>query len=347
MSANTFLVDAATRHAVFVQRFAGGESKKAQAMITRLLADVNSRLLREPTEFQASRLSSLRSELEFLMLQFSEKLDGDMIQMSLDFAQSEAAFSAQMMSQVSTVPLAMPTDAALSAAVLRQGMDTPLGPDQVTVQQALNQFSRNKSREIMNAINDGVLVGKTTRDIANDVSQLSTRQRRQVDTLTRTIVNHVSAQARNVTLEDNADILEGYEWVSTLDSRTTLICGGRDGRIYPVGQGPRPPAHWNCRSTVIPVVREEFRIEGLKGERPAVGDDGPGVVSAKSTYGGWLKKQPSSFQDETLGPTRAKLFRDGGLTIDKFRDETGKTYTLEQLKQLEPLAFERASVELD
>lgn len=347
MSANTFLIDAATRHAVFVQRFAGGESKKAQRLINGLLADVNARILRNPTEFQASRLSSLRSELEFIALQFSEKLSGDMVQMALDFAQTEAAFSSEMMSHVSTIPLASPSDAALSAAVLRQGMDTPLGPDQVTIQQALNQFSRNKAKEIFATINDGVLTGKTTRDIANDVSGLSTRQRRQVDTLTRTIVNHVSAQARNVTLEENADILEGYEWVATLDSRTTLICGGRDGRVYPIGQGPRPPAHWNCRSTVIPVVREEFRTDGLKGERPSIGDDGPGVVSAKSTYGGWLKKQSAGFQNEALGETRAKLFREGGLTIDKFRDETGKTYTLDQLKQLEPLAFQKANIELD
>jgi hypothetical protein len=58
------------------------------------------------------------------------------------------------------------------------------------------------------------------------------------------------------------------------------------------------------------------------------------------TYGGWLKKQPASVQDEVLGIERAKLFRSGKLSIGKFTDDTGKVYTLDQLKKLEPLAFE-------
>ncbi len=102
----------------------------------------------------------------------------------------------------------------------------------------------------------------------------------------------------------------------------------------------------NCRSTVIPVVKEEFAIKGVTGERPAVGDK-RGVVSAKSTYGGWLKKQSAEFQDEALGPERAFLFRNGGLRIDQYRDETGRTYTLKQLQRLEPVAFGKAGVTVE
>jgi SPP1 gp7 family putative phage head morphogenesis protein len=285
------------------------------------------------------------ADITNIMTLSMRQLTDDSVQMALELSSSEAAFSVNMINETSTVPLAIPTDAALQNAVLRQGMDTPLGPDQLTIGQALNQFSRSKSREVIDTINDSILIGETTKQAADKVGELvSTRQRKHVDTLTRTIVNFTSAQSRQVTLTENSGILDGYEWVATLDSRTTLICGGRDGRVYPVGGGPLPPAHWNCRSTVIPVVSEDFRIDAVAGSRPAIGDK-RGTVSAKSTYGGWLKKQSAGFQDEVLGPERAKLFRSGGLSIDRFRDETGKIYTLDQLRALEPLAFQRAGIE--
>lgn len=346
MTAQTFLVDSATRHAVFLQRFAGGESRKAQAVLTRMQNEIVRKLEAQPTEFQTQRLQRLLSDIQNTITLSMRQLTADTVQMSLDLASSEAGFSAAMMGNVSTVPLVIPTDAALTNAVLRQGMDTPLGPDQLTISQALDQFARTKSREVVSSINDSILLGETTKEAADKVQELvSTRQRRHVDTLTRTIVNFTSAQSRQVTLKDNAGVIEGYEWVATLDSRTTLICAGRDGRVYPVGRGPLPPAHWNCRSTVIPVVKEEFRIDAVKGERPAVGDT-RGTVRGDTTYGGWLKGQSREFQDEFFDNSdKTDLFRKGGLSIDRFRDETGKVYSLDELKALEPLAFQKAGLE--
>jgi hypothetical protein len=78
------------------------------------------------------------------------------------------------------------------------------------------------------------------------------------------------------------------------------------------------------------------------------GSDGPKQVSADLTYYEWLKSQSKAFQDEALGPTRAKLFRDGGLSAERFAqlqlDRQFKPITLAKLKELEPLAFERAGI---
>jgi hypothetical protein len=62
-----------------------------------------------------------------------------------------------------------------------------------------------------------------------------------------------------------------------------------------------------------------------------------------------MKAQPADFQDEYFkrfpdGLKKAALFRRGGLTIDRFRDETGYNYTIEQLRSLEPLAFTKANI---
>mgnify|MGYP006907835651 FL=1 len=70
-----------------------------------------------------------------------------------------------------------------------------------------------------------------------------------------------------------------------------------------------------------------------------------GVVDNQSYYE-WLKNQPAQYQDKVLGKTRAKLFRDGGMTVERFRalqlDKHFTPLTLEQMRALEPKAFEKA-----
>jgi SPP1 gp7 family putative phage head morphogenesis protein len=345
MSANTFLIDAATRHQVFVQRFAGGEANAAIDQLKRLENIVLGRLARETTQFQGSRLTIMLNDIRGIMDRFYLDFGNEVVQRTLDFSIGEAEFSTEMLNQVTQVQMQLPASSQLEQAVLREGMATPVGPSSVSIEDALSEFGTKKTSRVLNLVNDGVLLGDTNQQIIRNVAQeMETRQRRHAEALVRTITNHASSQAREAVYRENAGILEGYEWVATLDSRTTLICAGRDGRVYPVGGGPLPPAHWGCRSTTIPVVRDEFAIPGLKGDRPAKGADGAEQVSGASTYGGWLRKQPAEFQDEVLGETRGKLFRTGSLTIDKFRDETGRTYNLEQLRQLQPMAFQKANL---
>ncbi len=46
-----------------------------------------------------------------------------------------------------------------------------------------------------------------------------------------------------------------------------------------------------------------------------------------------------------LGPTKAKLFRDGDLTLAKFVDaKTGRSFTLDELRKKESAAWMRAGL---
>jgi hypothetical protein len=139
----------------------------------------------------------------------------------------------------------------------------------------------------------------------------------------------------------NPDIIEEVDWVSTLDNNTTTQCRSLDGRWFKLGVGPKPPLHINCCSTVIAVTR--FSVLFSKGTtRSSVGPDGGGQVSAGLTYYDWLK-QPISFQDQAIGPVRAKLLCEGGLTVERFSelqlDHNFSPLTLVQMRALEPLAF--------
>lgn len=104
----------------------------------------------------------------------------------------------------------------------------------------------------------------------------------------------------------------------------------------------------NCRCTTVPVLLDEFD-KYLKGAtRPAVADGQASQIAASVSYYTWLKRQSAAFQDEVLGPTRGKLFRDGGLSAKRFSelmlDRNFQPLTLEEMKALEPAAFRKAGI---
>ena len=76
----------------------------------------------------------------------------------------------------------------------------------------------------------------------------------------RTTVTEASASAREATYAANADVLRGVQIVATLDSRTTQVCRHYDGKVFPVNEGPRPPFHFNCRTTTAPVTKSWSEI---------------------------------------------------------------------------------------
>ncbi len=343
------LEDTLIRRQIFLQRFAGGRAAEAEKILLNILRAAAARLRREQDQVAAARLARLIQDIQALTARGFEELNEKIIADALAIAESEVAFSVSATNLHVNVELATPAFAQIEQAVLMEGMDAVIGPGTVTLRESLDQFSAKKSTEIQRAISDGILSGRGINEISDDILALSNRHQGQVNALVRTSINHAGSQARKAFSTENQGVIEGEEWLATLDSRTSLICGGRDGRIYPVGGGPYPPAHWNCRSLRVPIIKEEFAIRDTGTKRPEVGADGAGQVTGATKFDGWLRRQPAGFQDEYFaqfpdGADKAALFRRGGLGIQQFRDETGRNYTLDQLQALEPLAFEKANI---
>lgn len=219
----------------------------------------------------------------------------------------------------------------------------PFTSNQHSVHTALDAFGKAKSDQIVNEIALASSLGESPGQITSRVIGIQTLQKRQAATLVRTINAHLASYARMQTLQANQDVLDGWIAVATLDSHTTLICMGKDGHHY-TWSDPQPPYHYNCRTVISPVVKQQYSLP-VQGTRAARGPSGKTEqVSGKSTYQSWLKKQPADFQKEVLGEERYKLFTKGGLSLSKFTDSADNTYTLDQLKKLEPLAFKRAGI---
>lgn len=211
--------------------------------------------------------------------------------------------------------------------------------------------------------------------------------RRDATAIARTAINHVSNTARSYVWEANSDVITARIWVSTLDGRTSAVCRARDGHGAPVGDNElppgvpplkpkdvRPPAHINCRSVMVayidgvgllgnrPTVTDtrtrrareiDFRAEArrtgksIQEVRREWADANVGRVPPSTTYQDFLSRQPAAFQDEVLGKTKGKLFREGGLTVDQFVDRAGNELTLAQLAASKPEAFVRAGLDPD
>lgn len=168
--------------------------------------------------------------------------------------------------------------------------------------------------------------------------------RRDTEAVVRTAVAGISNNAAMATYSKNQDIVKGWTWVSTLDSRACLSCSQRGGISYPMGEGQPPPLHVNCRCFAAPQVKtwKELGLDGLD-EMPAgkrASANGP--VSADISYSDWFKSQDKPTQVDILGPTRQKLYASGGLSVDTFTTNKGKILNLDQLKENHSAAFARA-----
>ena len=132
-------------------------------------------------------------------------------------------------------------------------------------------------------------------------------------------------------MDANSDVLRGWVWVSTLDSRTCLRCAQKSGIESKMGEGVVPPLHIGCRCFQAPVIKS-WKELGFDAKEFATGTraSSGGQVDANISFDAWLRTQSKSAQIDQLGPARQQLFANG-MKVDKFTNN-GKVLTLEQLK---------------
>ena len=215
------------------------------------------------------------------------------------------------------------------------------------VQDLVKLSGQDTARRVMGQIHIGLAQGEGIDRIVRRIRGTRARgyadgvlntSRRNIEAIVRTSISDIVNRAGEAVYEANRDVVKGVQLVATLDTRTTDLCIHYDGQVFAVGQGPRPPFHYGCRTRTVPVVRS-WRALGIRaGElEPGTRASMDGQVSEKITYNAWLKKQPAAVQDEVLGPTRGRLYRQGKVKIDRFSVD-GRRLTLEDLRKREGLS---------
>lgn len=352
MSTQGYLFDALSRHQLFIQRLASGQVKKSLPIIRRMAREIRAALLNHDlTSFQTARLTALQLEINAITKAAGVALEQQTLPAIQDFAAYEAQFTQKMLSGAVTVELAGVNSAALSRAIESAPMKLISGKKTISTTMAgiFEIFAKGAATEVMTAAESaimanevaakskaGLAAGRTTKEIASDIfGMVNSRTKAQAETVVRTAANMAGSVARNELYKANSDVLKGEEYSAVLDGSTTITCASLDGNIYPVGVGPLPPLHYNCRSVRVPVVDDAFKALREGSTRASM----TGPVSSQTTYNSWLGRQSKEFQVEVLGVERAELFRSGGLTLSKFTDDSGRVYTLDELKAREGLTL--------
>lgn len=108
--------------------------------------------------------------------------------------------------------------------------------------------------------------------------------------LIRTEMNYISNQA-TMDAYKKSGVIEEYEFLATLDGRTSDICREMDGKVFKVSQKQvgvnMPPLHPNCRSTTVPYFPEDDLSE--PNDRIARDENGKSYFVGKAvTYQEWV-----------------------------------------------------------
>ena len=150
--------------------------------------------------------------------------------------------------------------------------------------------------------------------------------------------------------------VEQYEFVATLDSRTSEICREMDGKVLPLDECKpgitAPPLHCRCRSTICPYFDDEF----TEGETRASRDPKTGKteqVESKLTYGDWkdvfvdkkLTLEDWRSKNSDSQTTNAAEPLNTAPQSDKIKTEESSLYpdTLAGVARGEPMDFDKAN----
>lgn len=330
------IADSILRREIFLQRFASflvnqnvdGAIQSFSRSLPSLLNEFGSA---ENLTLSERRIVARAVNVEMAKV-WSDMWDDITVQLN-NMALLDAQHIASVYSEILGVTLSIPADSVLlghikqSIMVLTSGKNVKAGVWSKFVTDNISAATR----QVNGAIWSGYTSNLTNDQIAQSIRGIFNRStkkyvggilngitRNQSEALVRTGVSHFSNGARDRTYANNTDIIQSRILIATLDSRTTLICMGRDKKEWEITDNsyPRLPFHFNERS--IYIVR-------------MIGDDSLNDIDSAISFDEFLRNQPRSFVESILGPARADLFLNKKFSVKRFTDMTGRTLTLDEL----------------
>lgn len=144
--------------------------------------------------------------------------------------------------------------------------------------------------ELNNTLTQNIILGKDPQKAIDEIARKMNTSKTNAGRLVMTEEAFFSSAAQKDCF-DELDV-EQFEIVATLDSHTSDICRGMDGKHFPMSEWKvgvtAPPFHVHCRSTTVPYFDDEFDAVG---ERAARGANGKTYyIPADTTYEQWSKK---------------------------------------------------------
>jgi len=152
----------------------------------------------------------------------------------------------------------------LTDTAIKNMLDYKPFVDGKTIQQWFGDLEYKISSRIFQSVQKGIIEGMALHSIMQTIRGIDgykpgvlKTNRQSAEILARTTINAVANQSRLEMFRAHADVIDGVQWLATLDHRTCLICGSYDGKIWTKEKFYEvkvPPAHPNCRCVLIPYI---------------------------------------------------------------------------------------------
>jgi SPP1 gp7 family putative phage head morphogenesis protein len=340
MTANEILRDKTIAHEILLNRYYTNTTKKVMELLRTVEKDLVNKLKTLDIDSNTT-IKQVDKQLESIRTVLNEGYDlmgRDLLQEMKDAAIYEQEWQAKTIT--SAVPIELNLVMAAPVTLFAAIEDTPFQGK--LLKEWIDKLDTESFNSIQSAVRMGLVEGQSYSDITRRIIGTKALQysdgvmhlnRTKTQALVSTAVAHSTNAARDEFYKANDDLVKSVQWVSTLDKKTSMLCKARDGKVYPLYNHPIAPAHFRCRSAVVGVMKS-WKELGLKDPTPGTRASMDGQVAETETYQTWLAKKSPEFQDDVLGKSRGEMFRNG-TTLDRFVDDSGKQYTLEQLKKIE------------
>jgi SPP1 gp7 family putative phage head morphogenesis protein len=350
---NAAPVDTAIRHQVYLERVSthiAGEVQAGVILIGPEMVNLLGQLSDDLSSLSPKTFGSVLAEAKAANTQLMLDAVANLAPQLADIAQYETEFTGRALGGITR---GVRIRSLKAGQAYKAALEQPIPATGEMLDGFIKDWTKKEAASVGQVISKGYTQGWTNDQIlqavrgtrkANYADGIVARVGRNADAVVRTSVQHVANTARRETWAKNSDIVKWEIVIATLDSRTTQQCRSLDHKRFPLGEAPKFPLHIRCRTTTAGDVDDKYAFLDEGATRSA--EFGP--VDQDMTYYQWLGKQPQAFQDDAIGPTRAKLFRDGGLSADEFaRLNLGRNFepmTLDEMRKKEPNAFKRAGL---
>jgi len=112
----------------------------------------------------------------------------------------------------------------------------------------------------------GIMSGEGVTKLTNRVDKVFNKGKNRAEMIARTETNRAENQGKLQAFKSSGDDFN-KKWIAAIDSRTSDICKRLNGQVVGMNEnfkdnqtgweGPVPPAHVDCRSTVVFISKEE------------------------------------------------------------------------------------------
>ena len=241
------LADLAIVRSLLLQRVANGLSNKVSSVYQDIIDDIDLTI----RSADNINLRNMRSAIKELQSRID--VDINFLYKDLDgLAVSEATYAFNSTNAVVGVDVfsKFPPESVIdniTKSTLMEG---------ATIGQYYRSLNDSMKFDLDRTLKMGVTIGETNEELAKRVSDKLLVSKRHAMTIARTGANAVASQARQATYEANSDVIGGWQYNSTLDSRVSNFCKAYSGLEWDADKKPighknpyrLPPSqtHWNC-----------------------------------------------------------------------------------------------------